>query len=108
MSQSSKASQQTEQKYPVFKFRTKPVQERSIFESYAGKVAQTIVSRMSGPVLTFRALTALPARTRLYVSLGITAFAAVGLLVSDQLEKAIPAPKEQAVAASTSPTQTAT
>ncbi|KAH9897764.1 hypothetical protein C8Q73DRAFT_788002 [Cubamyces lactineus] len=72
MSQPPKAPQQSEQKVPEFRFRTKPVQERSIWESYA----------------------VLPARTRLYISLGITAFAAIGLYVSDQLEKSYPAPKE--------------
>ncbi|KAI0354599.1 hypothetical protein OH77DRAFT_1387358, partial [Trametes cingulata] len=74
MSQSSKPPQQQEQKYPEFKFRKKPVQERSIWESYA----------------------VLPARTRLYVSLGITAFAAVGLFMSDQLEKVFPPPEQAA------------
>ncbi|KAI0368854.1 hypothetical protein BV20DRAFT_915211, partial [Pilatotrama ljubarskyi] len=68
MSQPSTPPQQPEQKYPEFKFRTKPVQERSVWESYA----------------------VLPARTRLYISLGITAFAAAGLFVSDQLEKVFP------------------
>ncbi|KAL7285491.1 hypothetical protein ACG7TL_000588 [Trametes sanguinea] len=72
MSQSPNAPQQSEKKTPEFKFRTKPVQERTIFESFA----------------------VLPARTRLYISLGITAFAAAGIYVSDQLEKAYPATKE--------------
>ncbi|KAI0652493.1 hypothetical protein C8Q79DRAFT_103491 [Trametes meyenii] len=73
MAQSPKTPRIPEQKYPEFKFRTKPVQERSIFESYA----------------------ALPARTRLYVSLGITAFAGIGLLVSDRLEALFPPPVEK-------------
>ncbi|KAI0673770.1 hypothetical protein C8Q78DRAFT_1076741 [Trametes maxima] len=68
MAQPPKTPQNPEQNHPEFKFRTKPVQERSIFESYA----------------------ALPARTRLYVSLGITAFAGIGLLVSDKLEAVFP------------------
>ncbi|KAI0828871.1 hypothetical protein BC628DRAFT_1173406 [Trametes gibbosa] len=58
------------QTQPEFKFRTKPVQERSIWESYA----------------------VLPARTRLYVSLGITAFAAIGIYASDKLEEVFPPP----------------
>ncbi|KAI0640051.1 hypothetical protein C8Q77DRAFT_1152958 [Trametes polyzona] len=70
MSTPPKAPQQPEQKYPEFKFRTKPVQERSIWESYAGTV--------SG----------------LYH--GITAFAGIGLLVSDKLEEIFPSPKETA------------
>ncbi|KAJ8456135.1 hypothetical protein ONZ51_g12260 [Trametes cubensis] len=70
MSQPPKEPQHPEQKPPEFRFRTKPVQERTIWESYA----------------------VLPARTRLYVSLGITAFAAIGLYVSDQLEKSYPVP----------------
>ncbi|KAJ2966088.1 hypothetical protein NUW54_g13910 [Trametes sanguinea] len=74
MSQPSRAPPQSQQKVSEFKFRTKPVQERTIFESFA----------------------VLPARTRLYISLGITAFAAAGIYVSDQLEKAFPATKEPA------------
>ena len=38
----------------------------------------------------------LPAKTRLRISLAITAFAAAGIWASDQLEKAIPAPKDAA------------
>ncbi|KAL1951308.1 hypothetical protein VTO73DRAFT_457 [Trametes versicolor] len=79
MSQRPKVPQQPETKYPEFKFRTKPVKERSIWESYA----------------------ALPARTRLYVSLGITTFAAIGLYASDKLEDIFP-PAQSGAAPKTS------
>ncbi|GBE77223.1 hypothetical protein SCP_0100950 [Sparassis crispa] len=55
-------------------FRTVPVQERSLWQSYA----------------------VLPARTRLHISLGITAFALAGILMSNQLEKILPPSKEDA------------
>lgn len=85
MSQSPKVPQQ-DTRYPEFKFRTKPVKERSIWESYAGNAQ---------PVISVRCQTedgrpALPARTRLHVSLGITAFAAIGLYASDKLEDIFP------------------
>ncbi|KAI5997963.1 hypothetical protein EDD15DRAFT_2162381 [Pisolithus albus] len=35
-------------------------------------------------------LAALPARTRLYISMGVCTLGAVGLLVSDYMEKALP------------------
>ncbi|KAI8990634.1 hypothetical protein BD414DRAFT_535912 [Trametes punicea] len=85
MVQSSKTPQQQDQKTPEFRFRTKLVQERSIFESFA----------------------VLPARTRLYISLGLTVFAGIGLLVSDQLEKAYPAPKESPGAPKSAPQEPA-
>ncbi|KAI1793103.1 hypothetical protein LXA43DRAFT_282087 [Ganoderma leucocontextum] len=74
MSHSPKPSSESRQKQPEFRFRTKPVGERSIWESWA----------------------VLPAKTRLRISLAITAFAAAGIWAADQLEKAIPAPKDAA------------
>ncbi|KAM5535846.1 hypothetical protein V8D89_010464 [Ganoderma adspersum] len=76
MSHSPKSSSESRQKQPEFKFRAKPVGERSIWESWA----------------------VLPAKTRLRVSLALTAFAAAGIWASDQLEKVIPPPKEVAQA----------
>ncbi|KAI0800619.1 hypothetical protein C8Q74DRAFT_1364326 [Fomes fomentarius] len=68
MAQTPKPPPPSEPKQPEFKFRTKPVQERTIWESWA----------------------VLPAKTRLRVSIAITAFAGFGILVSDQLEKLFP------------------
>ncbi|KAI0714903.1 hypothetical protein C8Q76DRAFT_440312 [Earliella scabrosa] len=72
-------------KKPQFRFRTKPVQERSIFESWA----------------------VLPAKTRLRVSIAITAFAGIGILVSDQLEKIFPPPSDAATTCKSTPTTNA-
>ncbi|GJE89587.1 hypothetical protein PsYK624_056910 [Phanerochaete sordida] len=52
-------------------FRDVPVSKRSIWESWA----------------------VLPAKTRLTLSLAITGFAALGLFMSDQLEKSLPEPR---------------
>ncbi|KAI0756360.1 hypothetical protein C8Q80DRAFT_1264427 [Daedaleopsis nitida] len=72
----------SESKQPEFKFRTKPVQDRSIWESWA----------------------VLPAKTRLRVSLAITAFAGLGILLSDKLEKTLPPPKDASVPETSSAT----
>ncbi|KAI0931555.1 hypothetical protein AcW1_001072 [Taiwanofungus camphoratus] len=55
-------------------FRTAPVQQRSIWESWA----------------------VLPPKTRLRISLGVTAVALAGILISDQLEKVVPTPTKDA------------
>ncbi|KAF9820044.1 hypothetical protein IEO21_01706 [Rhodonia placenta] len=73
---SSNAGEKAKVDAPKASFRTVPVQQRSIWESWA----------------------VLPARTRLFVSLGITAFALGGVLVSDQLEKTIPPPEKERLA----------
>ncbi|OJT08995.1 hypothetical protein TRAPUB_129 [Trametes pubescens] len=87
MSQRPKVPQQPETKYPEFRFRTKPVKERSIWESYAGNAQAVFGIRRR----TEDGRPALPARTRLYVSLGITVFAGIGLYASDKLEDIFPA-----------------
>ncbi|EJF67266.1 hypothetical protein BD309DRAFT_967677 [Dichomitus squalens] len=74
MSQTPKTPPKPAPKQPEFKFRTKPVAERSIWESWA----------------------VLPAKTRLRISLAITTVAAIGIWASDKLEEAIPAPKDAA------------
>lgn len=66
------------------------VRQRTILQSYAGVSARRDTWRRQ-----LKFATVLPAKTRMRISLAVCAFAALGIYVSDKLEEAVPAPKEQ-------------
>ena len=66
-----------------------PPSQRTFAQSWMGTVFT--ITFLSIPILTLSILQAIPARTRLFISLGVCIVGGTGLMISDILESNVPA-----------------